>query len=468
LNELNYRQLSEFEARSKRNNTTARLKLILTKQAQPYATLAEQTFFKRSFLAPARQPMFYILPKVHKETLKTRPVVSCSQSPLEIGSRWLDSKLQQVIHLCPAYTRDSQQLLLDIKSLGTLPVNSRLSTSDAISMYTNIHTEHGIDTIAKWLDLHRSDLPKNFPPNSILVNVLKEVMTNNVFCLDDTYWHQISGTAMGTSVACAYATIYYSYWEETTLLPKYRKYIFFYRRFIDDIFLVWNAPPSQPDTLWENFKTDMDAFGDLRWTPEPLTTSVTFLDLSIVLTINRQIKTKTFQKDLNLYLYIPAHSAHPPGCLKGIIFGELRRYWNQNSDTKDYIHIAGQFYKRLLARGFRSKQINPLFLEAAANLERASVKNTENSEDLTRPLCFHWIHHPNDISRKAIQQAYSDTCAVTLKATPTKDNRPLNITKMIVLYSRPKNLSDYLCRTVLKEQPGNRVSDHIKRLGPAP
>jgi len=144
----------EIDAWTKRNNTTARLKLFLTKQAQPYATLAEQTFFKRSCLAPARQPMFYILPKVHKETLKTRPVVSCSQSPLEIGSRWLDSKLQQVIHLCPAYTRDSQQLLLDMKSLGTFPVNSRLSTSDAISMYTNINTAHGIDTIEKWLNLH--------------------------------------------------------------------------------------------------------------------------------------------------------------------------------------------------------------------------------------------------------------------------------------------------------------------------
>jgi hypothetical protein len=218
--------------------------------------------------------------------------------------------------------------------------------------------------------------------------------------------------------------------------------------------------------LWENLKQDMDAFGDLRWTPEPLTTSVTFLDLSIHLTVDRQIKTKTFQKDLNLYLYIPAHSAHPPGCLKGIIFGEIRRYWNQNSDTKDYIHIAGQFYKRLLARGFRSKQIKTLFLEAAAHLERTDDKKTD--EDRTRPLCFHWVHHPNDISRQVIQQAYSDTCAATLKAAPTKDKRPLNITRMIVLYSRPKNLSDYLCRTVLKEQPGNRVSDHIKRLGSTP
>ena len=380
LNDSNYRQLTETEARKQRNNTTARLKILLMQTAKPHTTAAELVFFKRGFLALARQPMFYILPKVHKETLKTRPVVSCTHSTLEIGSRWLDSKLQQIIHLCPAYTRDSQQLILDIQSLGTLPSYCKLSTSDAISiMYSNINTAHGMSTIEEWLKLHKPELPTNFPPIHILVSVLQEVMTNNIFRFDDTYWHQTSGTAMGTSVACAYATIYYSYWEEKTLLPNYRKHMLFYRRFIDDIFLVWHEPQRHSHTQWENFKKDMNAFGDLRWTPEPLTNTVTFLDLSIQLTSENQIKTKTFQKDLNLYLYIPPHSAHPPGCLKGIIYGELRRYWTQNSDIHDYIDIARLFtHQRLLARGFHSEQITPLFHAATLSLERVHTPKTQH------------------------------------------------------------------------------------------
>jgi hypothetical protein len=335
-------------------------------------------------------------------------------------------------------------------------------------MYTNINTTHGINTIEKWLQLHKSELPENFPPIYILVKVLEEVMTNNVFRFDDTYWHQISGTAMGTSVACAYATIYYSYWEETTLLPNYRKHIYFYRRFIDDIFLVWREKPSHSNTQWEKFKTDMDAFGDLKWTPEPLTNTVTFLDLSIRLTSDGRIKTKTFQKDLNLYLYIPSHSAHTPGCLKGIIYGELRRYWTQNSDTNDYISIARLFYQRLLARGFCPEQITPLFHAAALSLERENTLKKSAQTDTNRAIMLHWIHHPNNVTRQALQQAYRDTCADALAASPATDQRPLNITNMIVSYSRPQNLSDILCRTVLKEQPGNRASDHIKRLGPTP
>ena len=42
---------------------------------------------------------------------------------------------------------------------------------------------------------------------------------------------------------------------------------------------------------------------------------------------------------MNLYLYLCPSSAHPPGVLKGLIFGSLRRYWRQNSDIKDYKHI---------------------------------------------------------------------------------------------------------------------------------
>ena len=43
-------------------------------------------------------------------------------------------------------------------------------------------------------------------------------MTRNVFQFGNRYFLQLTGTAMGTPCACVYATLYYSYWEETNLL----------------------------------------------------------------------------------------------------------------------------------------------------------------------------------------------------------------------------------------------------------
>jgi hypothetical protein len=44
-------------------------------------------------------------------------------------------------------------------------------------------------------------------------------MRNNVFAFGSHYFKQCNGTAMGTPYACTYATIYYSYHEETVNSP---------------------------------------------------------------------------------------------------------------------------------------------------------------------------------------------------------------------------------------------------------
>jgi hypothetical protein len=89
-------------------------------------------------------------------------------------------------------------------------------------MYTNIDASHSIETMDHWPELHCSEILKidldfNF---DLVIQLLTIVMNNNVFQFDDCWFHQQNGTAMGMSVACVYATIYYSYHEEMTLIPQ--------------------------------------------------------------------------------------------------------------------------------------------------------------------------------------------------------------------------------------------------------
>jgi hypothetical protein len=46
---------------------------------------------------------------------------------------------------------------------------------------------------------------------------------------------------------------------------------------------------------------------------------------------------------MNLYLYIPHLSAHPPSCFKGLIAG---KYWLKNN-SEDYKNILVKFIERL-------------------------------------------------------------------------------------------------------------------------
>jgi hypothetical protein len=96
-------------------------------------------------------------------------------------------------------------------------------------------------------------------------------------------------------------------------------------------------------TTWESFKTCINSWGFLSWVIEEPSISTNFLDLSLNIR-NSKITTTTYQKPMNLYLYIPPASAHPPGCFKGLIAGELRRYWLQNNAESFKEILASLFY----------------------------------------------------------------------------------------------------------------------------
>ena len=124
----------------------------------------------------------------------------------------------------------------------------------------------------------------NYLPKHLILTALDIVMKNNIFTFGDTDWLQLKGTAMGTPCACMVASLYFAYHERKVILEKYKNQIIFYKRFIDDVFCLWNETNQQTNTQsFTNFQNNMNNFGLLRWEFEPLTTKTTFLDLTITL-----------------------------------------------------------------------------------------------------------------------------------------------------------------------------------------
>ena len=78
---------------------------------------------------------------------------------------------------------------------------------------------------------------------------------------------------------------------------------------------------------------------------------------------------------MNLFLYIPEHSAHPPGLIKSLITGLLETYWRHNSQKKDFISTARLLYERLLVRGHSPNKLKIMFTKAAERLEYKSKCN---------------------------------------------------------------------------------------------
>jgi hypothetical protein len=179
-----------------------------------------------------------------------------------------------------------------------------------------------------------------------------------------------------------YSILTYGYYENITILNTFKTNLLYYKWFIDDIFGIWidhdyskNSTQSlaDPTKPWELFKHTLYQFGSLKWNVEPLTKSTTFLDITITIK-DRQLTTATYQKPLNLYLYIPHLSAQPSSCFKGLITGELYCYWWQNTEKKNFIKITMNFILRLINRGHQLSDILPLLQTVAMNIDSLNTK----------------------------------------------------------------------------------------------
>jgi len=104
---------------------------------------------------------------------------------------------------------------------------------------------------------------------------------------------------------------------------NFQKKLLYYRRYIDDLLGIWLPQKDEPIITWDNFKKQVDNWGNLKWKVEQPSNITTFLDLNISIKDNN-ISFFTYQKTLNLYLYLPPLSTHPPSCLIELIKGEMQ------------------------------------------------------------------------------------------------------------------------------------------------
>jgi hypothetical protein len=268
--------------------------------------------------------------------------------------------MKKIIPHAPTHLRDSQTLIKEINKIGPLPSNAKLFPADATAtaMYTNIQHNVGIASIATWMQAYPETVPQDVP-QELLITLLNIIMRRNVFSFDDTHRLQEIGTAMGTPCACPYATLSYALHEVQKMLAHFHEFLLMLKRFMNDMFRIW--------------------------------------------IVN--------EEEENLRLYIPANSVHPPGCFKGIIFGKIIRYWNQNSNIKDYAELVSKFSHHLQARGHNISEAEAIMLEAASHIDNKQTKKTKQQNEPTskkeKILFIHWQFHPHDIDRTAIHQIYN-------------------------------------------------------------
>ena len=416
----------------------------------------------------------YLMPKIHKNPMKTRAIISYSGSICHGMGCWIDKELKKIVGHLPYVATDSRSVVQQLTAQEWHP-SSLLFTMDATSMYTNIHLGHALPVLEHFLlntDVGQHIANKQNIRVNALIFALTTVMQNNVFRFGDTYWVQLTGTAMGTPPAPAWATLYFAI-HEITVIQKYPE-LSTYCRYIDDGHGVWTPLPhtsTAADTdRWHAFQHDINSYGTthdfftanadlqpLTWEFSAREKHSIFLDLYITLQ-GTAIHTSIYEKPQNLYLYIPPSSCHSPGVIKSLIYGSVCRAKNLCTNPEDYAPFILKTIHRMVHRGHSITAILPIFYKAIEN-----IISTDNAPSHTAPrralenhhpapLFLHLPYNPHDVPSSDIYRAFETSIAAPpgqpmlrdLQTNPTDPSSNPDFDTLLVTYHNQRNLSSIL------------------------
>ena len=317
---------------------------VRTKRTPLAASLLQLQHHSSLRIAP-----FYTLPKIHKSItppIPGRPIVSSNSTLTYHASVYLDKELQPILKELRTVCTSARTVILDMEHFHA-PLGSTILCADVTSLYPNIPIDIGITTVRTVLQNLRCF---HIDHLNFLMDLLHWVLTENYCIFDDVIYHQVKGTAMGTPTAVSYSNIFL-YGIESPLLLKYGHS--YYTRYIDDVFSIFHSP-----LLAQSFITDFNSIiPSIKFEAVTIGLTGVMLDLTLSLTpapdlLSLCITHTIYQKERNIYQYIPIMSEHSPHIFKNFVLQELQRYRLACTSDIEYNRICDSFSLRLRARGY--------------------------------------------------------------------------------------------------------------------
>ena len=347
---------------------------------------------------------FYQIFKVHKPHSGIppgRPIISGCNSLTQQISRFLDFHLKPLVQNLPSYLQDTPDFLRQVEELNRskeLHDKMILVTIDVTALYTNIRSEEGVGAVERALNLREDQAI----PTEFLTDLLNHVLSSNIFEFDKKLYKQMIGTAMGTSCAPSYANIFMGEIDEKILaLSKTisnKGPIIFYKRYIDDIFLIWDDAVDSLTIFLDklNYLHPTLRFSATFTCPYPCdiltkdphtcfcsTRSLPFLDTLISIK-NGMLSTDLYRKPTDRCLYLLPSSCHPNHITKNIPYSLCYRILRICSDRETFLKRIEELKSLLISRNYKLNVIEEAIvrisrLDRKSALQRVVRKTTERS-----------------------------------------------------------------------------------------
>lgn len=392
-----------------------------------------------------RQRCFYLLPKIHKERTKWttpnippgRPIVSdCGSETYDIAE-WIDYHLQPIASSHQSYLKDTNHLL-EIIGNTSFDQNALLVTMDVNALYTNIDHDDGIAAIEHALQNN----PKQGRPDDDIIQLLDISLRKNDFGFNGNTYLQVKGTAMGKRYAPSYANIFMAQWEERAR-SKSQHQPSLYKRFIDDIVMVWENGRDEL-TKFINILNTAHPSITLTWEINPM--SINFLDTTIFKGTRFHqsgiLDTKVYFKPTDTHQLLHRSSYHPRHTFAGIVKSQVLRFRRICNNDKDFHAATKTVFNSLTSRGYSERQLRRIKADA---LKPTCKNNPDTSKRRLLPIVL-----PHSESNHLLANKVKSRFELLLDKTKRLDK-----VDTVAAYTKHKSLKDLLTSSKLKNKDIN-------------
>ena len=381
-----------------------------------------------------KTPTLKLPPKVHKPGHPGRPLVSSIDSPTSKISEYVDFHLQPYTDTIKSHIKDTNHFLNELHKIP--PEQSKenyLVTLDIRSLYTNIPNEEGINVIKNLLQRKESKL------TTVITAFLWLILTLNNFVFNATNYLQLSGVAMGTKCAVIYANLFMSHFEETHIYPLLINKCTFYKRFIDDIFLLWTGTLDELQHFLDTLNT---LHPTIKFDAKYSKTSVEFLDTKVYKSSNGKLQTTLYTKPTDRQSYLHNKSYHPSSCKRSIAYSQALRIKRICSEAPEFEQHTKKLSAKLVQRGYDQKLVDEQ-IDKARQTDRLDLLKPKDPTPPAKNILAVTYNKGLPNLKKAIDDNWN-----ILSINPTL--APLFREKPILAFRRNRNLQNLVCKHKLK------------------
>ena len=363
------------------------------KQLKDKDKLSETTYHR---IRPndATTAKFYGLPKVHKENIPLRPIVSLPGSPTYELSKYLAMILHPLVKTSPHTINNANDFLTNIKDLKLEPDEIMISF-DVVSLFTSIPLDTAKRITNEILTNNDSWHSKtNLDKDDILE--LLNLCLSTEFSFQNSYYRQISGTPMGSLLSSFLAEAVMQDLEKRSVTDN--KDIKTWKRYVDDVLAT--VKKDKTDDILHAINNTTE---NIRFTKEEEhNNQIAFLDVLLTRTNDGTINTQVYRKKTHTDQILNFNSNHPAqhkiSCIT-TLFNRIDTHCNtEQAKQTERRYLYSTFMKNSYPRNFINKVLTKI-----RNKQRINKSNEQPTEQSKRMVTLPYINGTSEMTARLLR-----------------------------------------------------------------